>query len=466
MKFLKLTISAFIITTLIQAADSKLNTEELSTVQQHNLNYQLLAESKKENSDPFGFLSQGANPNTQDSFGNSPLHYAALTENIDAMQTLLNKGADPITKNAKNQTPLDFFQQNHKLTALHTAATKGDSKTIATLARIGADVDTLEPTGNTPMHYAALKGNATTIKTLIDHGAYANSTNSQGLTPLHLAAQSGHSDAVKALLDNGADLNVQDKNGNTPLHFAVLKQDMNAVKALIAHGANASIQNNNGKPAIDFSSNSKFNVDATTQYKASTQYRKQKMTEKAIGAIKTEQSKKFFDNLSSPEANVTMNLNWQDELGKTALHHAAETNDFLAASSLLSYGADPQIKDKNGNTAFHAAAHNGNTDMMDMLGYKALQTHGIAETMMQEKNNNGETPRVAYQNYLRKTGVDLAKTNLRGKVRPFWTESTDEGAGPFARGKISYLPKNSPYHRSSVLDNSTYRDEHGELIFG
>ncbi|CAN0387427.1 unnamed protein product, partial [Ectocarpus fasciculatus] len=45
--------------------------------------------------------------NTVGSGGDTPLHAAATTGNIDSTRLLLDRGADPLRRNAHGETPLD-----------------------------------------------------------------------------------------------------------------------------------------------------------------------------------------------------------------------------------------------------------------------------------------------------------------------------------------------------------------------
>lgn len=55
-------------------------------------------------------LANHANPNSQDDFGNSPLHYAAYLNNLYACRELIAAGANKDARNIENMTPLDVSQ--------------------------------------------------------------------------------------------------------------------------------------------------------------------------------------------------------------------------------------------------------------------------------------------------------------------------------------------------------------------
>ncbi|GER35413.1 ankyrin repeat family protein [Striga asiatica] len=121
------------------------------------------------------------------------LHEAALTGNIDLLQSLLNK--DPLI--------LDRVSLNYS--------------------------------SETPLHVAAILGHVDFAKEIIRIKPHLTSeVNSQQSTPLHLASGKGHVDIVRALLSVDPDsCTARDKNGLTPLHLAAVKGRVEVLKVLL-----------------------------------------------------------------------------------------------------------------------------------------------------------------------------------------------------------------------------------------
>jgi hypothetical protein len=133
------------------------------------------------------FLREGANVNTRDEDGLTPLHYAASRGYVEVARLLLENGADV---NAKNEH------------------------------------------GITPLHFAASEGHADVARLLLERGADANARDEDGLTPLHNAAANGHLDVVKLLLEKGADPAIRSNGGWTPLDIARALGHAEVVKVL------------------------------------------------------------------------------------------------------------------------------------------------------------------------------------------------------------------------------------------
>ena len=105
-------------------------------------------------------LSTDASVDAPDSFGRTPLHWAARGGHSETVRALISAGA-----------PLD--------------------------ADAGAGIGTIL----TPLIWAARGGHSETVRALLEAGARVDVTDAAGQTPLHLAARGGHSEIVTALLE-------------------------------------------------------------------------------------------------------------------------------------------------------------------------------------------------------------------------------------------------------------------------
>jgi ankyrin repeat protein len=136
----------------------------------------------------------GANINTPNQNGSTPINVAAYRGHVGAMRTLAELRADINTANNKRATPV------------YMAAQEGNVEVIRALAEHGADLNTPAEKGFTPVYSAAYEGHVDAIKVLVAHGANVNTPTGDGGTPVLVAAQEGRTDVIKLLYKLGANM--------------------------------------------------------------------------------------------------------------------------------------------------------------------------------------------------------------------------------------------------------------------
>ncbi|MBS9530973.1 MULTISPECIES: ankyrin repeat domain-containing protein [unclassified Wolbachia] len=183
-------------------------------------------------------INKGADVNARGNNGNTPLHLAALADELQVAEKLIEGGADV---NAKN---------NHDATPLHWAALNQNVNIVEKLIEKGANVNEKNKYDNVPLHYAAGYGSLSVIEKLIEKGADINAKSSNGDTPLHLATKNSHLDVLEKLIKEGANVNERNKYGNIPLHWAASYGRLSIVEELIEKGADINAKNNNGNTPL------------------------------------------------------------------------------------------------------------------------------------------------------------------------------------------------------------------------
>jgi hypothetical protein len=134
------------------------------------------------------------------------------------------------------------------LSPLHQAAMRDDVDEARRLLDQGADTNATDPHGWTPLHSAAASRATGVAKLLLEHGANVNARNAVDYTPLHLAAWQDDRIAVaELLLAHGADVNARSDLGWTPLHNAADKGCIKTARLLLAHGAAINAQDTMGR---------------------------------------------------------------------------------------------------------------------------------------------------------------------------------------------------------------------------
>ena len=267
-------------------------------------------------------LQAGANPNAQNKYNQTPLHWAARS-NPAIITVLLNAGADLNARAIVGGTPL------------HWAAGRDDPTVIATLLDAGADVDARDTDGNTPLYWAATSNygskrprplNTAVIKVLLNAGADPNARNEDGVTPLHRAADFNTKPAVIMLLDAGADLDARDINGDTPLYEALTNFRNPAVfTVLLNAGADPKARNEAGVTPLHRAAGYQHNKarlhHVVGRWCRSQRKRQLGLHASASGSLVQRKSR---GSHCAPASRGRSNA--RNEAGATPLHKAASSN--------------------------------------------------------------------------------------------------------------------------------------------
>ncbi|PSK36102.1 hypothetical protein B9Z65_5917 [Elsinoe australis] len=210
-------------------------------------------------------LHHGMDAETPSEYGMTPLHWAAKSPFVEAVQMLLDAGADAQARDRiDEQTPL------------HEAAKSGHIEVMALLLTKATDADPHDKHGLSPLHFADWDDNSEIITRLIEAGADVNSLNKdktqqgylqivstllsfgcdpnirgrRGLTAVAHAAINDHIKVLRALIQANADLHLSDLLGNNVLLITAGFGSASALTLLLDEGANPDCTNNAGSNAL------------------------------------------------------------------------------------------------------------------------------------------------------------------------------------------------------------------------
>lgn len=139
--------------------------------------------------------------------GETPLHYLAVENHLDAVRALVEFGADVNTLNDFGATPLS------------DAGSLGHSEIVKYLLSVGAKL-AVEGQDEPTIVRAASSGSLETVQLLLDAGAEVDATNDLDETALHIAASKDDVELIGLLVGAGADLNARTDFDKTPLMAA------------------------------------------------------------------------------------------------------------------------------------------------------------------------------------------------------------------------------------------------------
>lgn len=219
------------------------------------------------------------NINKQDKEGNTALHYAAIGGFENTIDELLNMGANPNTENKKGKTPvleaaskkkssclklfaescvkLDVVDKKNR-NVLHYAAEKNSEdslKFLLSLNTLEHHLDKKDDDNCTPLHIAIKREAVECAHILLESGASPVEQCIGGMTPLHLAADKGYTSICEVLLGKSEVLVSQENEQMaTPLHLAALHGSVDVCQILLRKGARISAIDKLGRTALHIAS--------------------------------------------------------------------------------------------------------------------------------------------------------------------------------------------------------------------
>lgn len=206
------------------------------------------------------------------------------------------------------------FQMDTELTPMHQAAANGDINKLVALLEIGEDKDE-------PAIYSGM-----------------------GKTPLIEGIQGGHLDVVKLLLEKYKDdPNRTDDNGQTPLMWSIVCDRTEITNYLLEFGVDGNKSNVEGMNAIMLAIEECYN----------------NMSDSA-------------DIVKLIHEKASVDLNWHDNEGETALMYCCKFNHHKTVEYLIEKEVDTAKKNNQGQTARDIAHYYEHSKCQDLLNPRKL----------------------------------------------------------------------------------------------
>jgi ankyrin repeat protein len=314
-------------------------------------------------------LDAGADINAPGPTGNTPLHFAALSEGRycrPAMAALLiDRGADLNRLNGARESPL------YRAVGADNWEHAGAAKVVRLLVQNGAIID---------LRSAILWGKTKRLKELLKSGQVSRTELQDALID---ACCVGWVDGARLLLDAGADVNSAGPGNQSPLSKAISSLHESAlgpmVEFLLQRGANPNAKDYLNQTALELTEEYLKNgahhdrkiVDLLMQYEDVA----------IVQAVRDHDLARVAEVLDVDPPLVHIRFGAENN---GLLYIAAHDGDEKLATLLIQRGADVNARSADGRTPMHWAAMQGNPEVTDVL----LQHGADAET----KDCEGCTP--------------------------------------------------------------------------
>ncbi|KAF3314821.1 hypothetical protein TWF173_004350 [Orbilia oligospora] len=348
-------------------------------------------------------LRAGAQTDLKDCIRGTPLHYAICSGQNNLVAQMLKKGSKV---GLEHDTRKELF---------FSAARSNDNNIIELLLEEGEiDPNERDSNGNTVLLLAVGNGNKKLVQLLLHRGAgpSVEIQNSGFSAPLGVATEHGYSGIAELLLDTDANVDIRHR-GNTPLKIAVERSNWEIAKLLLDRGADPNTEGNNDwTPLMIAAEKSDWEIAKLLLDRGANPNLKEygDQTPLMIAAEKSnlEIAKLLLDRGANPNAK-----GYGDQ---TPLTIAAERSNLEIAKLLLDRGANLNAKGNNDWTPLTIAAARSNLEIAKLLldngtDVEAKDIYGDTALLWAIRLGNEEAVRP-----LVKHGADITATNNEGKT--------------------------------------------------
>ncbi|KAL7757053.1 hypothetical protein ACKLNR_014046 [Fusarium oxysporum f. sp. zingiberi] len=351
-------------------------------------------------------LSEGHNVDVSFQSLGTPLHVAASHGFHSVAEVLISKGADVnYTRDEDGSVLFSTVKtlcnngEPHKCVS---GIEPGHAELLALVKLLlgsGAHPDAATPEGVTPLCFSIAKGDVSVVKLLLEHGADINGLKDSGFTPLHLCLQAGGSiELVKELVKAGADVNVSNGNGITPLFRAIYDGSTETFRTFLSASPNLYTRG----------------PDNNTLLHAAARGENDNILSTLLQELDVRQEQ---DVDQTP-----IDVDTTNNAGETPLHVAAQRGCVTVARTLLTHGANIDLRDNASSTPLIEAMSHEHDEMVSLLISQGANSAVVREFRFLKKVGDARTTAILYVGQ----DGDTDPIRVQGPGDQVWEEYTSK----------------------------------------
>ncbi|MFZ9362829.1 MAG: ankyrin repeat domain-containing protein [Arenimonas sp.] len=347
-------------------------------------------------------LACGCDVNAPDDAGLTALHHAALLGRDGMLKPLILAGGDPERRARDGQSALGVALLNGQTASaawlswpnwhlpgrrlsgqdVPAAVLAGDAEAVKRLLELGLPVNAFDGKGSTALIHACGQGQTALVRLLLAQGADAGVAAASGVNALWAALSQAHTEVLQELLFGGADVN-QKVAGYPPLHLASALGSTEHAAMLLEYGADVQARDGQTQTALHaaagFLTSEKAKLDsvllidsllrAGIPTDAADKHGQTALHLLCGASLQKSQALKEGLVLSALDRLLqeAPAIDALDARGFTPLHHAAARGYSQLAARLLRAGADRQLRDNLGRSAYDFAVMGGFSETANLL---------------------------------------------------------------------------------------------------
>ena len=398
-------------------------------------------------------IDAGADIETKDDMGRSPLHWACRSGSLEVVKMLHKQGAGVCvtcnfgysclifaayhghTETVRYLVGLKDVDVNHTAkngwSALVCAVRQKHADVVQVLIDAGADIEARDEDLCTPLMSSCGKGELPIVKMLLKAGAEVRATDKVGRTCLIMAAGFGHTETVRYLVglpDMDVVMSIKDEEGYTAVLVAAELDSADVMKVLIDAGADIETKNNEGRSPLSMAS--KFGKLEVVKVLVRAGA-KVCVTDNIGGTCLTlAGGRGHTETVRTLLCMPGVDVNDSFHRNYTALLCAVRQEDSDLVQVLIGAGADIEVKDGSGCSPLHTACEKGELAIVQMLveagaDVRVVDDRGNTCLLLAADHGHTETVRylvnlpkvdVNHRNMSRLTALDRARQKQHAGV--------------------------------------------------